>query len=57
VLGLSLDVLLPMQRRARFGAVPVTEAIAADQQRVADAFHAQGLIPKPIKVRDSFWFG
>jgi len=57
VLGLSLDVLLPMQRRARFGAVPVTEAIAADQQRVADAFHAQGLIPKAIKVRENFWFG
>ncbi len=57
LLGLSLDVLLPMHRRARFGAVPVNEAIAADQQRVADAFHAQGLIPRPIKVRESFWWG
>lgn len=57
LLGLNLDVVLAMHRRARFGAVPVTEAIAADQQRVADAFHAQGLIPKPIKVRDTFWFG
>lgn len=56
LLGLNLDVVLAMHRRARFGAVPVTEAIAADQQRVADAFHAQGLIPKPIKVRDTFWF-
>lgn len=57
LLGLKLDVVLAMHRRARFGAVPVTEAIAADQQCVADAFHAQGLIPKPIKVRDTFWFG
>lgn len=61
VLGLDVDVdvdvLLSMQRRARFGAVPVTEAIAADQQRVADAFHAAGLIPKPVKVRDNFWLG
>lgn len=55
VLGLGLDVLVPMHRRARFGAVPVTEAIAADQQHVADAFHAQGLIPRPIKVRENFW--
>ena len=55
LLGLSLDVLLPMHRRARFGAVPVSEAIAADQQRVANAFHAQGLIPRPIQVRESFW--
>jgi sulfonate transport system substrate-binding protein len=44
-----------MHRRARFGAVPVSEAIAADQQRVADAFHAQGLIPRPIQVRETFW--
>ena len=57
VLGLGEDVVLPMQRRARFGAVPVTAAIAADQQRVADAFHAHGLIPKPLEVRDNFWFG
>lgn len=57
LLGLNLDIVLAMHRRARFGAVPVTEAIATDQQRVADAFHAQGLIPKPIKVRDTFWFG
>ena len=57
LLGLNLDVVLAMHRRARFGAVPVTEAIAADQQRVADVFHAQRLIPKPIKVRDTFWFG
>lgn len=57
VLGLSVDVLLPMQRRARFGAVAVTEAIAADQQRVADAFHAQGLLPRAIQVRDNFWLG
>jgi len=57
LLGLNLDVVLAMQRRARFGAVPVTEAIAADQQRVADAFHAQGLIPRPIQVRETFWLG
>lgn len=57
VLGLGLDVLVPMHRRARFGAVPVTEAIAADQQRVADAFHAQGLITRRLQVRDNFWFG
>jgi len=33
----------------------VTPAITADQQRVADAFHQLGLIPKPVHVADIVW--
>jgi sulfonate transport system substrate-binding protein len=33
----------------------VTPAIAADQQRVADAFLHLGLIPKPVRVADIVW--
>lgn len=33
----------------------VTPAIAADQQRVADAFFRLGLIPKPVRVADIVW--
>jgi ABC-type nitrate/sulfonate/bicarbonate transport system substrate-binding protein len=34
---------------------PVDDAIASQQQAVADRFHRVGLIPKPIVVRDIVW--
>ncbi|MEK8047424.1 aliphatic sulfonate ABC transporter substrate-binding protein [Ideonella margarita] len=55
VLGIGLETVLRMQRRVRYGAVPASAAIAADQQKVADAFAAQGLIPKAVSVKDVFW--
>jgi sulfonate transport system substrate-binding protein len=33
----------------------VSAAVAAEQQRIADRFHALGLIPKPIDVRAIVW--
>lgn len=33
----------------------VSAPVAAEQQRVADRFHALGLIPKPIRVQDIVW--
>jgi sulfonate transport system substrate-binding protein len=32
---------------------PLTAAVAAEQQKIADTFHALGLIPKPIRVADA----
>lgn len=55
LLGLAPDVVLTMQKRVRFGAQLITPAIAADQQKVADAFATQGLIPKPVAVREICW--
>ncbi|MFT7723899.1 MAG: aliphatic sulfonate ABC transporter substrate-binding protein [Roseateles sp.] len=57
LLGLRLDVMLAMQRRVRYGASALTETILEEQQRVADAFLAQGLISRPVRVRDSAWLG
>ena len=34
---------------------PSTPTAVADQQRVADAFHGLGLLPKPIRVADAVW--
>jgi sulfonate transport system substrate-binding protein len=42
-------------RRARYSVEPITPEIAAQQQAIADQFHALGLIPKPIIVRDAVW--
>ena len=43
------------QARTRYGAVPVTADIVASQQRVADLFYQQKLIPKPVTVAGSVW--
>jgi len=34
---------------------PVTSDLVAEQQAIADRFHAVGLIPKPIRVADAVW--
>ncbi|MEP7102471.1 MAG: sulfonate ABC transporter substrate-binding protein [Burkholderiales bacterium] len=54
--GLSLaTVHLFLSRRPNAPTAPLTPAIVADQQRVADAFARLGLIPKPVKVADIVW--
>ncbi|MEF7613564.1 aliphatic sulfonate ABC transporter substrate-binding protein [Aquincola sp. MAHUQ-54] len=44
-----------LERRPPSPVGPLTPAIVADQQRVADAFAQLGLIPKPIRVADIVW--
>jgi sulfonate transport system substrate-binding protein len=54
--GLSLAVVhLFLSRRPVSPTAPLTPAMVADQQRVADAFTRLGLIPKPVKVADIVW--
>ncbi|SEL85082.1 sulfonate transport system substrate-binding protein [Roseateles sp. YR242] len=52
--GMDEALLLQLQQRVRFGARLLNDTIAADQQRVADAFASQRLIPKPIRVREAW---
>ncbi|HSW04194.1 sulfonate ABC transporter substrate-binding protein [Aquabacterium sp.] len=51
--GLDVDVVELSLRRYPFGVVPVTAAVGAEQQKIADAFHALKLIPKPIRIADA----
>lgn len=44
-----------IERRPPSPVAPLTPAIAADQQRVADAFVQLGLIPKPVTVAEIVW--
>ena len=54
--GLDAGVVsLFLQRRPKSPVSPISASIAADQQRVADAFHQLGLIPKPVRVADIVW--
>lgn len=51
--GLPVDVVeLALQRQA-VNVRPITPEVAADQQRIADTFHALKLIPKAIQVSDA----
>lgn len=54
-MGLPPAIVATWQRRTRYGAVPVSAAIAANQQRVADLFFQQGLLPKPVNVAGNVW--
>lgn len=51
--GLPVDVVELALRRYEFNVKPITPAVAAEQQKIADTFHALKLIPKPIKVSDA----
>lgn len=44
-----------LARRQASPVAPLTPALVAEQQRVADAFATLGLIPKPIRVADIVW--
>ena len=53
LLGLPRNVLELSVGRSRYGTTPITRAILAEQQQIADTFHALKLIPKPIKVLEA----
>ena len=54
--GLDAGVVsLFLQRRPASPVAPLDAATTADQQRVADAFHKLGLIPKPVTVAEIVW--
>ena len=54
--GLDAGVVsLFLQRRPPSPVGPINAGHIADQQRVADAFYRNGLIPKPLRVADLVW--
>ncbi|MFZ2989594.1 MAG: aliphatic sulfonate ABC transporter substrate-binding protein [Ideonella sp.] len=53
-LGLA-TVLRVLERRQPAPVAPLTPALVAEQQNVADVFARLGLIPRPIRVADSVW--
>jgi sulfonate transport system substrate-binding protein len=51
--GLDVAVVETSLKRYRFGVVPLTPAVAAEQQKIADTFYELKLIPKPIRIVDA----
>ncbi len=52
-IGLDVATTELAATRFAYGIQPITPAIAAEQQKIADAFHALKLIPKPIRIADA----
>lgn len=53
--GIPAPILSVALGRLSYGVAPLDAAAIADQQKVADAFHGLGLLPKPIRVADAVW--
>jgi sulfonate transport system substrate-binding protein len=53
--GVPLDATRRAVDRSVYVIAPLTEAVIAGQQRVADRFQALGLIANPIRIREAVW--
>ncbi len=53
--GIPAPILTVALKRLTYGVAPLDAQTIADQQRVADAFHALHLLPKPLRVADAVW--
>lgn len=51
--GLNLEITELSLRRMAYGIQPITQTVAVEQQKIADAFHSLKLIPKPILIKDA----
>ncbi len=51
--GLPVDVVEQALRRYEFNVKPLTPAIVAEQQKVADTFYDLKLIPKPVRISEA----
>jgi len=52
-IGLNLEITELSVRRFAYGIQPISPAVAAEQQKIADTFHQLKLIPKPIRIADA----
>jgi len=50
--GLPASVLAVSLKRESYGLLPISDAVIASQQRIADTFFGLGLLPKAITVSD-----
>ena len=51
--GLDVAVVETSLKRYRYGVVPLSAAVAAEQQKVADTFYDLKLIPKPVRIAEA----
>jgi sulfonate transport system substrate-binding protein len=54
-MGIPGPVLEVALGRLGYGVRPLDEGVVAEQQKIAGTFHALGLVPKPVEVRQAVW--
>ena len=52
-IGLDVGITEVAAARFAYGVAPITPQVAAEQQKIADAFEQLKLIPKPIRIVDA----
>lgn len=55
LLGLSKEITAVAVKRQGYGAQPLTPAVVAAQQKIADTFTTLKLIPKSLSIQDVIW--
>lgn len=55
LLGLSKAITAVAVKRQGYGAQPLTPAVVAAQQKIADTFTTLKLIPKSLSIKDVIW--
>lgn len=53
--GLPVEVLEAVERRRQHGLQPIDRRVIAGQQRIADAFYREKLLPKKLKIEEAVW--
>jgi sulfonate transport system substrate-binding protein len=56
-MGLPVPVVRTSLARMGFGVLPMSPAVVANQQRIADAFYDLHLLPQRLRVQDVVWTG
>ncbi len=51
--GLEAGVVETSLKRYRYGVAPLTPAVVAQQQKIADTFFELKLIPRPVRIADA----
>ncbi len=54
-MGIPAPVLKVALGRMGYGVQPLDTDVVAEQQQIADVFHALQLLPRPIVVKDAVW--
>lgn len=53
--GVPVDVLEVVERRRQHGLQPIDRRVIAAQQRVADGFFREKLLPRKVRIEDAVW--
>ncbi|ETF02607.1 ABC transporter substrate-binding protein [Advenella kashmirensis W13003] len=54
-IGLSREITRHALENYAYGVAYITDAVARNQQNIADAFSSQKLIPRPLEIKNVIW--